>query len=173
MSFSSIERKAITEFRDETRDSPDWEKSSAGYLRPTAPSTKGRFARRLIEQLATDAGVPFAPVSGRSGNRRLIGKAVCELKLSMESPARFQQVRPPTDGYDYLVGICIQPSIVRYWLILQVMSSGFSKTSKSLFSTLRVHDGFVRIQNEMTRSQSSAPPRKALLKPSRSWRRAQ
>lgn len=117
MSFSSIERKAITEFRDGTRDSPDWEKSFAGYLRPTAPSTKGRFARRLTEQLAIDAGVPFAPVSGRIGNRRLIGKAICELKFSMESPARFQQVRPPTDGYDYLVGICVQPSAVRYWLI--------------------------------------------------------
>ncbi len=117
MSFSPIERQAIIEFRDHARDAQVWEDSPVRYLLPTAPSTKGLFARRLIEQMANKAGVPFASVSGRVGNRHRVGKAVCEIKFSMESPARFQQVRPPANSYDYLVGICVRPSIFRYWLI--------------------------------------------------------
>lgn len=117
MSFSSIERKAITEFRDKVPNVQDWEQSAAEYLRPVAPSTKGLFARQLIERLATEAGVPFASLPGRAGNRRRVGKAICEIKFSMESPARFQQVRPPSTGYDYLAGICVQPASFRYWLI--------------------------------------------------------
>ena len=117
MSFSSIERKAITEFRAKVPDVQDWESSDAEYLRPAAPSTKGVFARQLIRRLAAEADVPVASVPGRVGNRRRIGNAICEIKFSMESPARFQQVRPPSNDYQYLVGICVRPSYIRYWLI--------------------------------------------------------
>jgi hypothetical protein len=117
VSFSPIESRAITEFRDHARDAQAWEESPVRYLIPTAPSTKGLFARRLVEQLANEAGVPFASVSGRIGNRRRVGRAVCEIKFSMECPARFQQVRIPSNSYDYLVGICVRPSLFRYWLI--------------------------------------------------------
>jgi hypothetical protein len=42
---------------------------------------------------------------------------VCEIKFSTELPARFQQVRPPSDGYDYLIGIGARPDALVYWLI--------------------------------------------------------
>ena len=33
------------------------------------------------------------------------------------SGARFQQVRPPDDGHDYLLGIGAHPDALVYWLI--------------------------------------------------------
>ncbi len=117
MSFSQIELKAITDFRGHARDAQAWDESDARYLIGTAPSTKGLFARRLIEQIASEAGISSGSVPGRVGSRRRVGKVVCEIKFSMESPARFQQVRPPSNTYDHLVGICVRPSMVRYWLI--------------------------------------------------------
>jgi hypothetical protein len=42
---------------------------------------------------------------------------VCEIKFSTEDPARFQQVRPPSDGYDYLIAIGAHPRDLVYWVI--------------------------------------------------------
>ena len=35
----------------------------------------------------------------------------------MEDPPRFQQVRPPQDGYDFLIGVAVRPDGVVYWVI--------------------------------------------------------
>ena len=59
----------------------------------------------MVQRLAAAAGVSFDHIAGQTGSRVRVGSAACEIKFSTEDPPRFQQVRPPSDGYDYLIGI--------------------------------------------------------------------
>jgi len=117
MTFHHLESQTIEQFHALRRIGPEWDDSPLRDLLPTAPATKASFARNLMAQLAEEAGVEFRSVQGRSGSRRRIGSAVCEIKFSTEDPARFQQVRPPSDGYDYLIGIGAHPRDFVYWII--------------------------------------------------------
>ena len=99
------------------RGLPEWTGSPLHELVLAASSTKAAFARNVVASLATEAGVTFAAVPGRTGGRRRVGRMVCEIKFSTELPARFQQVRPPDDGYDNLLGIGAHPDSLVYWLI--------------------------------------------------------
>lgn len=119
MAFDQIERRTIGAFSADAMGDAQWERSDLRVLVSASPQTKGSFVRRLVQDLAATAGVEVRPIPGRRGNRRRVGKVVCEIKFSMESPARFQQVRPPDNGggYQYLVGIAAQPDRMVYWVI--------------------------------------------------------
>ena len=117
MTFHSLETETIEDFHASRELGPEWIDSKIRDLVPTAPSTKASFARKLIARLAEAAGVEFRSVQGRVGSRRRIGRQVCEIKFSTEDPARFQQVRPPSDSYDYLIGIGAHPQDFVYWVI--------------------------------------------------------
>jgi hypothetical protein len=117
VTFHSLETETIDDFHASRQLGPEWIDSKLRDLVPTAPSTKASFARKLIARLAEEAGVEFRSVEGRVGSRRRIGRAVCEIKFSTEDPARFQQVRPPSDGYDYLIGVGAHPKDFVYWVI--------------------------------------------------------
>ena len=67
--------------------------------------------------MAAAADVTFGHVLGYTGSRVQVGSAACEIKFSTEDPPRFQQVRLPSDGYDYLVGIGAHPHDLVYWVI--------------------------------------------------------
>lgn len=115
LSFDPVELETINAFQRQMLERRAWpDTSELGFLVPAAPSTKGRFARSLIEALAAEAAISHQRVQG---NRCRVGDAVCEIKFSMESPGRFQQVRPPEDNYDYLLCIAAQHDRLRYWLI--------------------------------------------------------
>ena len=116
MTFAPTERSVITEFpQDPTR--LDWRGTDVEFLLGLAPAAKGSFACLLVKRLAEAAGVPFGRLPGRVGSRVRVGQSRCEIKFSTEDPARFQQVRPPADGYDYLIGIAVRPQGIWYWLI--------------------------------------------------------
>ena len=117
MTFHPLEDEVINGF-DASRDiGAEWQTSPLRDLVTAAPSTKGRFAREVIGRLAAAAGVSFASVAGSAGSRRRVGATVCEIKLSTEDPPRFQQVRPPGDAYDCLIGIGAHPHDLVYWVI--------------------------------------------------------
>ena len=117
MTFHPLEDEVIRGF-DASRDiGAEWEASPLRDLVTAAPSTKGRFAREIIGRLAAAAGVSFTNVAGAAGSRRRVSATVCEIKLSTEDPPRFQQVRPPGDAYDYLIGIGAHPHDLVYWVI--------------------------------------------------------
>jgi hypothetical protein len=115
--FDPIEHKVIDDFHAEEMSDAAWSRSRLRLLRRVAPSTKGRFARQLVRDVAAEGHLTFESVRGRRGNRCRVNNAVCEIKFSMESPARFQQVRLPDDGYSYLIGIAAQPEEFVYWVI--------------------------------------------------------
>jgi hypothetical protein len=117
MTFHYLESHAIEQFQVSRRIGPEWDASPLRSLVMAAPATKARFGRDLVAQLAEAAGVEFRSVQGRVGSRRRIGGVVCEIKFSTEDPPRFQQVRPPNDGYDYLIGIGAHPNAFVYWII--------------------------------------------------------
>ncbi len=117
MTFHPLELDNIADYSNARELGPEWTKSPLHELILAASSTKSAFARHVVASLATEAGVRFAGVPGRSGGRRRVGRMVCEIKFSTELPARFQQVRPPEEGYDYLLGIGAHPDALVYWLI--------------------------------------------------------
>jgi hypothetical protein len=117
MAFHPLEIETIDDFSGARELGSEWTGSPLYELVLAASSTKSAFARNVVASLATEAGVDFAGVPGRTGGRRKAGKMVCEIKFSTELPARFQQVRPPDDGYDYLLGIGAHPDSLVYWLI--------------------------------------------------------
>jgi hypothetical protein len=117
VAFTKIEKEVLDSFYTTRRIGPEWDDSALRDLLPAAPSTKASFARHLVDRLAAAAEVEFKSVSGRSGGRRQIVNSVCEIKFSTEDPPRFQQVRLPDDGYDYLLGIGAHPKDFVYWLI--------------------------------------------------------
>lgn len=117
MTFHPLEIDTIDDYSGARELGPEWTGSPLHELVLAASSTKSAFARHVIASLATQAGVDFAGVPGRTGGRRKVGRMVVEIKFSTELPARFQQVRPPNDGYDYLVGIGAHPDALVYWLI--------------------------------------------------------
>lgn len=117
MTFHPLEIETINDFSGARELGPEWSESPLYELVLSASSTKGAFARKVIASLATEAAVDFGAVPGRTGGRRRVGKMVCEIMFSTELPARFQQVRPPSDGYDYLIGIGAHPDSLVYWLI--------------------------------------------------------
>lgn len=117
MTFHNLEAESIAAFHASREIGPVWDGSELRDLLLTAPTTKASFARKLIERLAKAAGVGVQSVPGRVGSRRRIGRCVCEMKFSTEDPARFQQVRPPSDGYEYLIGIGAHPKDFVYWLL--------------------------------------------------------
>lgn len=117
MTIHPLEAEVIEHFQGSREIGPEWDGSALRELLPTAPSTKASFARKVGARLASEAGVEFRSLQGRAGSRRRVGSAVCEIKFSTEDPARFQQVRPPSDGYDYLIGIGAHPQDLVYWVI--------------------------------------------------------
>jgi hypothetical protein len=117
VTFHPLEDEIISGFDSSRPISSEWENSPLKDLVVAAPATKGRFAREIIEQLAAAADVTFGHVRGHTGSRVRVGSAACEIKFSTEDPARFQQVRLPSDGYDYLIGIGAHPRDLVYWLI--------------------------------------------------------
>jgi hypothetical protein len=46
-----------------------------------------------------------------------LARLLARLSFSTEDPPRFQQVRLPSDGYDYLIGIGAHPQDLVYWVI--------------------------------------------------------
>jgi hypothetical protein len=117
VAFHQLETEVIAAFRASRPIGAEWDDSPLRSLLPTAPATKASFARRIIERLAAEAGVSVNSLPGRAGSRRKIGNSVCEIKFSTEDPARFQQVRPPTEGYDHLIAIGAHPRDLVYWVI--------------------------------------------------------
>ena len=118
MAFEKVEREAILDFEAQVNAArPEWADSDLAFLVNTAPATKGRFARNLVQALAECADAEVSAVRGRIGNRRQVGNVVVEMKLSTEDPPRFQQVRPPEGEYDHLIGVCVRPYAITYWLI--------------------------------------------------------
>ncbi len=117
MAFHPLETETIEDFHAAREIGQEWNGSPLRDLVRTAPSTKGSFARTIVSRLAAAAGVEFRSVPGRVGSRRRVGNVVCEIKFSTEDPARFQQVRPPSDGYDYLIGIGAHPNDLVDWII--------------------------------------------------------
>ena len=117
MTFHPLEDEIINGFDASRPISSEWENSPLKELVVAAPATKGRFAREIIEQLAAAADDTFGQVPGHPGSRVQVGSAACEIKFSTEDPPRFQQVRLPSDGYDYLVGIGAHPQDLVYWVI--------------------------------------------------------
>jgi len=112
----------------------------------------------LIERLGQEAGVSVARVPGRRGSRFTVGRAVCELKFSTEEPPRFQQVRPPTDGYEYLIGIGARPDRFCYWFmaaedVTRMIADGLiafqhAKTSCWFFPSATRRDEFSRFRHD-------------------------
>lgn len=117
MAFDPLEDEVISGFDASREVGAEWEGSPLKELVAAAPSTKGRFAREIIARLAAAAGMSFSSVAGAAGSRRRVGTIVCEIKLSTEDPPRFQQVRPPHDAYDCLIGIGAHPHDLVYWVI--------------------------------------------------------
>jgi len=115
--FQEVESDVIASFNATRELGREWDGSPLRDLVLAAPSTKGRFAREIVGRLAAAAGVPFTNVAGTYGNRRRVGSKVCEIKLSTEDSARFQQVRPPVGAYDYLLGLGVHPHDLVYWVI--------------------------------------------------------
>jgi hypothetical protein len=152
VTFDPAELETIKRFRVGPREQPEWRDSPLRPVVVAAPTSKGRFARTLIERLGQEAGVSVARVPGRRGSRFKVGSAVCELKFSTEDPPRFQQVRPPADGYDYLVGIAARPDRLVYWFmaaedVTQLMEDGsiafqHAETSRWFFPRVTGRDEF-------------------------------
>jgi hypothetical protein len=117
MAFHPVEAETIERFGASRIIEAIWDESPLRDLVASAPSTKGSFARTVVEALAAQAGVMFGPIAGSYGSRRGVGSKICEIKFSTEDPARFQQVRPPAGAYDYLIGIGAHPEDLVYWLI--------------------------------------------------------
>jgi hypothetical protein len=117
MTFHPLEIEIIDDFSGARDLGPEWAESRLHELILAASGTKSAFARNVVASLAAAAGVDFAGVPGRTGGRRRVGRMVCEIKFSSELPARFQQVRPPDDGYEYLLGVGAHPDSLVYWLI--------------------------------------------------------
>jgi hypothetical protein len=118
VAFEEVERETIVDFEAQVNAArPEWADSDLAFLVNTAPATKGRFARNLLQALAEAADAEVFAVRERAGNRRQIGNVVVEMKFSMEDPPRFQQVRPPEGEYDHLIGVCVRPHAITYWLI--------------------------------------------------------
>src|SRR5438128_2472163 len=117
MTFDPAELEAIQEFDASPRELGEWRRSPLRPVVEAPPTSKGRFVRALIRRLGQEAGLPITRVPGRRGSRFRIGGAACELKFSTEDPPRFQQVRPPDDGYDYLLAVAARPDRLVYWLI--------------------------------------------------------
>jgi hypothetical protein len=99
MTFHPLEIDTIDDYSGVRELGPEWTESPLHELVLAASSTKSAFARHVVASLATEAGVDFAGVPGRTGGRRKVGRMAVEIKFSTELPARFQQVRPPDDGY--------------------------------------------------------------------------
>lgn len=118
MTFHPLEHEIIAGFDASRPIGSEWKDSPLIELVAAAPATKGRFAREIIERLAAAADVPFGHVPGHTGGRVRVGSVACEIKFSTEDPPRFQQVRPPADGYDYLIGIGAHPQDLVYWVYL-------------------------------------------------------
>ena len=117
MTFHPLEQEIINGFDASRPLGSEWEASPLKALVVAAPATKGRFAREIVQRLAAAAGVSFDHIAGHTGSRVRVGSAACEIKFSTEDPPRFQQVRPPSDGYDYLIGIGAHPQDLVYWVI--------------------------------------------------------
>lgn len=117
VTFHPLETDNIDDYSGARELGDEWTDSPLKPLVLAASSTKSAFARHLIASLATEASVDFAGVPGRTGGRRRVGSMICEIKFSTELPARFQQVRPPDDGYDYLLCVGARPEALVYWLI--------------------------------------------------------
>jgi hypothetical protein len=117
MAFHPLEDEVISGFGAAREIGVEWRGSPLRDLVTAAPSTKGRFAREIVSRLAEAAGMPLSSIPGSAGSRRRVGTRVCEIKFSTEDPPRFQQVRPPGDAYDWLIGIGAHPHDLVYWCI--------------------------------------------------------